>query len=160
MQVLNRQEKSLKIANAGVGYTSIMIIFALVCLVIFAVLSLKAASSDKALNERSGEYLKEYYTADNIAKQKLCELDEIAYKAGKSGFLAETFQELAEGKDVSIKMIQNGCVADYSVPINERQELSVSVTFRLSGEYEITRWQCRTLSSANDDHLNVWDGTM
>lgn len=157
---MNKQEKSLKTANLGVGYTSIMIIFALVCLVIFAVLSLKAASSDKALNERSGEFLKEYYTADNAAKQKLCELDEIAFNARESEFFAETFQESAEGKDVSIRMIQNGCIADYTVPVNERQELAVSIVFRRSGGFEITRWQCRTLSSTNDEHLNVWDGNM
>lgn len=157
---MNKQEKTLKIANLGVGYTSIMIIFALVCLVIFAVLSLKAASSDMALNERSGEYLKEYYKADDIAKQNLCELDELSYKARESGFFAETFQELADGKPVLIRIVRDGCSADYSVPINERQELSVSITFKASGGYEINRWQCRTLSSANDDHLHVWDGTM
>lgn len=157
---MNKQEKTLNIANLGVGYTSIMIIFALVCLVIFAVLSLKAASSDMALNERSGEYLKEYYKADNIAKQNLCELDEIAFKAVESGFFAETFQELTEGKPVSVRAVRNGCSADFSVPINERQELFVSITFNASGEYEINRWQSRTLSSANDEHLNVWDGNM
>ncbi len=158
--MLNKREKTLKTANLGVGYTSIMIIFALVCLVIFAVLSLKAASSDEALNERSGEYLKEYYIADNIAKQKLCELDELSYKARETEFFTEAFQELAEDKSVEIRIVRDGCSADYSVPINERQELSVSVTFKASGEYEIDRWQCRTLFSEKDDHLHVWDGNM
>ncbi len=158
--MLNKREKTLKTTNLGVGYTSIMIIFALVCLVIFAVLSLKAALSDKALNERSGEYLKEYYIADNIAKQRLSELDELSYKARQSEFFAETFQELAEGKSVELRTVLDGCSAEYSVPINERQELSVSITFKTTGGYEINRWQCRTLSSENDDHLHVWDGNM
>ncbi len=158
--MLNKREKTLKTTNLGVGYTSIMIIFALVCLVIFAVLSLKAASSDKALNERSGEYLKEYYIADNAAKQKLSELDELSYKARQSEFFAEAFQELAEGKPVELRTVRDGCSAEYSVPINERQELSVSITFKTTSGYEINRWQCRTLSSENDDHLHVWDGTM
>ncbi len=158
--MLNKREKTLKTANLGVGYTSIMIIFALVCLVIFAVLSLKAATSDTALNERSGQYLKEYYIADNAAKQKLSELDELSYKARESEFFAEAFQELADGKTAEIRTVRDGCSVEYSVPVNERQELSVSITFKASGGYEINRWQCRTLSSENDDHLHVWDGNM
>ncbi len=155
---MNKQNKSLKIANLGIGYTSIMIIFALVCLVIFAVLSLKAAASDESLNKRSGEYLKEYYAADNSAKQKLCELDELAFKAESSEFFSESFQELAEEKGYSVRMAREGCSVDYSVPINERQEIAVSVIFKATGEYEITLWKSRTISLENDDHLNVWDG--
>ncbi len=155
---MDKQNKSLKIANLGVGYTSIMIIFALVCLVIFAVLSLKAAASDESLNKRSGEYLKEYYAADNSAKQKLCELDELAFRARSSEFFEDTFRELAENNDYTTRIVRDGCAVDYSVPINERQELMVSVIFETTGEYKIIRWQCRTSSSDKDDHLNVWDG--
>ncbi len=155
---MNKPKKSLKIANLGIGYTSIMIIFALVCLVIFAVLSLKAAASDEALNKRSGEYLREYYNADSLAKQDLAELDELAFTAINSEFFAETFRELAEDKGFTVRMAREGCAVDYSVPINERQELAVSVVFKASGGYEIDRWMSRTISSESDDHLNVWDG--
>lgn len=155
---MNNRKKSLKIANLGIGYTSIMIIFALVCLVIFAVLSLKAAASDEALNERSGEYLREYYNADSIAKQELSELDELAFAAASSEFFAETFRDLAEDKGYSVRMAREGCAVDYSVPINERQEIAVSVIFKASGEYEITLWKSGTISTEKDDHLNVWDG--
>ncbi len=155
---MNNPKKSLKIANLGIGYTSIMIIFALVCLVIFAVLSLKAAASDEALNKRSGEYLREYYNADSIAKQELSDLDELAFTAASSEFFAETFRNLAEDKGYSVRMAREGCAVDYSVPINERQEIAVSVTFKASGEYEITLWKSGTISSEKDDHLNVWDG--
>lgn len=158
VQALDKQSKNLRVNNLGVGYTSIMIIFALVCLVIFAVLSLKAAYSDELLNKRSGEYLQEYYAADNTAKQRLSELDALAFKAGSSEFFEETFAELTEGKGYTVRTVRGGCTVDYSVPINERQELKVSVTFKSSGQYEINRWQSATVSSENDDHLNVWDG--
>ena len=75
----------------GVGYLSVMIIFAAVCLTVFAVLSYRAASSNDAINERSGDFLRRYYEADSKAKEILAQLDGYAHSARESGFFEVTF---------------------------------------------------------------------
>lgn len=149
-------------SGLGVGYVSVMIIFAVICLTIFAVLSFSAASSSDGFNERSGEYLKQYYAADSAAKSKLAELDGIARSAAETGFFEDEFEyavsERVEG--VSLKRTADGFSAVWTEKINDRQELSVEVSFTSAGGCEITKWKSRTISTdSSDDHLGVWDGS-
>lgn len=155
------KKNGFKGAGLGVGYVSVMIIFAIICLTIFAVLSFRAASSNDAFNERSGEYLKQYYAADSLAKEKLARLNDIAYKAAKSDFFEDSFEMSAgEIEGVSLSKSPRGCEAKYSVVINDRQELVVIVDFSAAGGYNIIRWQSRVISSEeSDSHPNVWDGS-
>ena len=151
-----------KSSGIGVGYVTVMIIFAVLCLTIFAVLSFRAAGSNDALNERAGNYLKEYYAADMSAKETLSRLDEIAEASRKTPFFSESFEEEAKKiEGVSVKAENGIRTAELVAVINERQKLFASVTFSESGsEYKINAWQSRTSSSDEDNPgLNVWDGT-
>lgn len=156
-----RKKESSKGTGMGVGYVSVMLIFAVICLTIFAVLSFKAANSTDKFNERSGEYLKQYYAADTSAKEILSKLNDCAFEAKNSAFFEEEFEEAAQSIDgVSIKQTSGGVSASYSVSINERQTLAVSVVFNGGGSYSIERWQSlNTAEEDSDSHLNVWDGT-
>lgn len=145
----------------GVGYVSVMLIFAIICLTIFAVLSFKAALSTDSFNERSGEFLKQYYTADTSAKETLSKLNDCAFEAKNSEFFEEEFEENAKKIDgVSVKRVQSGFSASYSVSINERQMLAVNVVFDANGKYTIMQWQSQNVFEENSNsHLNVWDGS-
>lgn len=149
-------------SGLGVGYVSVMIIFAVICLTIFAVLSFSAASSSDGFNKRSGDYLKQYYAADSAAKSKLAQLDGIAKTAAETGFFEDEFEsavsEQIEG--IALSRIAGGFSAVWTEKINDRQELSVEVDFTSGGNYEITRWQTGTISEdSSDSHLGVWDGS-
>lgn len=147
-------------AGLGVGYVSVMIIFAVICLTIFAVLSFRAAVSDGAFNERSGEYLRQYYAADGSAKATLAELDGIARAAAGSGFFEDEFETAAEALEgVFVTAAGNGFSASWTVKINDRQELYARAAFTADGEYEITSWRCRGIGGESEDKpLNVWQG--
>lgn len=158
---MNKKDR-LNTSGLGVGYVSVMIIFAVICLTIFAVLSFSAASSSDGFNERSGDYLKQYYAADSAAKSKLAQLDGIAKIAAETGFFEDEFEsavsERIEG--VALSRIAGGFSAVWTEKINDRQELSVEVNLTSSGDYEITRWQTGTISEdSSDSHLGVWDGS-
>lgn len=149
-------------SGMGVGYVSVMIIFVTVCLTLFAVLSLRAASSNDAFNERSGEYLKLYYAADNEAKQILAELDKSAKTAAGGNFFQDDFEMTSvEGfGEIEIKRIRGGCTAKYTVKIDERRELIVEIMFFTDGSHEIKRWQSNVISMDFDESQgNLWDGT-
>ncbi|MCI5579095.1 MAG: hypothetical protein MR364_06280 [Oscillospiraceae bacterium] len=158
---MRREDKSPKI-GLGVGYVSIMLIFAVVCLTIFAVLSLKAALSDESFNERSSEFLTQYYNADTAAKETLSKLDSLAYEARKSDFFEDAFENNVKRiNDVSVARVQGGIAASYSVPINEHQKLVVEIVFDENGEYKIEQWQSMNISEdTSESHLNVWDGSL
>ena len=146
----------------GVGYVSVMLIFAVICLTVFAVMSFSAASANDGFNVRSGDYLKEYYAADSAAKARLAELDGIAKGAVESGFFEDEFETAARAiEGVSLSRIANGYSVVWTEKINDRQELTAEVSFMSDGGCEITRWQSRTISSeeSSESHLNVWDGT-
>lgn len=155
-------DKKNKLHGMGVGYVSVMLIFAVICLTVFAVMSFRAASANDGFNVRSGDYLKEYYAADSAAKSRLAELDGIAKSAAESGFFEEEFEAAAETiEGVTLTRIANGYSANWAVKINDRQELAISVEFTSDGGCEITRWQSRTVSTedSSDSHLGVWDGS-
>lgn len=163
----------------GVGYVSVMLIFAVICLTVFAVMSFSAASANDGFNVRSGGNLKEYYAADSAAKSKLAVLDGIAKAAAETGFFEDEFEDqfnaaaesgvsgnkfAAEAdffNGITLGRIKNGYSAAWSEKINDRQELSVEVSFTIDGGCEITRWQSRTISSeeSSESHLGVWDGS-
>jgi hypothetical protein len=159
----------VKGTGIGVGYVSVMIIFAVICLTIFAVLSYCAASSGDKLNARSGEFTREYYAADCEAKEVLAELDEAALGAAEAFSFEEAFSEAAsELGDFTAVKTQGGVSVSYCVEINERQELAVGLTFFSEPElhdncrYEINEWKFRIKSDSDDsdEHLGVWNGEM
>lgn len=157
------EEKPKMRFSGGVGYISIMLIFTVICLTIFAVLSFQAAYSNNRVIGRSEEYTQQYYDADASAKKTLSELDLLA--AGLQGEFSfdEKFSSAASNIDgVSVTAVPEGVRADYSVSINERQSLSVSVVFyraAADARYRILSWRSDSSGSiSGDDHPSVWDG--
>ena len=156
-----KNKKNSRNIGLGVGYVSVMLIFAVVCLTIFAVLSFKTSLSDSTVNKRSGDFLRQYYSTDTIAKDTLSKLNDIAYQAKTADFFEEEFENTAKNiENVTVKRVKDGLSTNYTVPINELQELKVSVLFDRNGNYKIEQWQCITISDdTSDSHLNVWDGS-
>lgn len=157
---MRKNDNSRKIAM-GVGYVSVMLIFAVICLTIFAVLSFKAAISTDSFNDRSGDFLRQYYAADAKAKETLSRLNDSMLEARGSMFFEEEFAESVRELDgVSVKQSPDGFAASYVVPINDRQELAVGILFDNDGKYKIEQWQSRDVGfDDTESHLGVWDGS-
>ncbi|MBQ9947959.1 MAG: hypothetical protein IJO91_06175 [Oscillospiraceae bacterium] len=155
---MNKNKQGFK--GIGIGYVSIMMVFAVICLTILAVLSFQAADSSNTLTQRNSQFTHEYYAADIKSKEILMQLDNAALEACDSGFFEDVFPELAEKiGDVSITPLMDGYSAYYSIPLNNRLSLSVSVKFTddPDGRFEIQDWKTVSADS-NNDGLNVWDG--
>lgn len=149
-------------SGIGVGYVSVMMIFAVICLTVFAVLSLRASSSGYELNKKSSSYTTDYYTADSKAKAILAALDETAYYAHASGFFEDNFGEAILSDDVKLFQVSDGFRAEYSVPLNQKLTLNVKVIFfsntnaHSGARYEIISWSTSlNLSEETDASLNV-----
>jgi hypothetical protein len=133
----------------GVGSASIVLIFAVLCLTVFALISLSSVKNDKALTDSNVKLVKAYYEADTLAE---CILADIM-----SGGLQETVRgiEITTGFDMDIF----ADTVSFDVPILNDKVLHVAAAFGFDGT-EILIWSMRDLREwhENEDHLPVWDG--
>lgn len=121
-----------------IGGSSLLVIFAVLCLTIFALLSLSTAQAGSRLSQKSAETTYAYYAADTQAEMILSRL--------RSGSIPD---------NVTV----DGSLYSYTCPISDTQELQVSVEVLPDGSYSILRWQSVATSQWQaDESIDLWDG--
>lgn len=130
----------------AVGGVSLLVAFAVLCLTVFALLSLTTVQADARLAEASARAVEEYYAADCAAQEILARL-----RNGETPVEAESH---------SYDSWHRGTRYTYAVPISDSQELQVEVL--LDGEdCEILRWQAQyTGEWETVEGLDLWDGIL
>lgn len=120
-----------------VGGSSLLVIFAVLCLTVFALLSLSTVQADGRLSQTSAEAAQAYYAADCRAEAVLARL--------RQGQLPPGVQK-------------SGDIYEYSCPISDTQTLEVRV--RVEGEnWTVLRWQAVSAAQWQaDEHLDLWEG--
>ena len=132
---MNRDREQLK--TPLVGGSSLIVIFAVLCLTVFALLGLSTVRADKRLADISTQAIEDYYAADTLAETIFAQL-----RAGT----------LPEGVEYA-----NG-VYSYTCTISDTQALVVEVS-RQDGVWTVLRWQAVTTTQwTENDGLNVWAG--
>lgn len=128
----------------AVGGISLLVAFAVLCLTVFALLSLTTVQADVRLADASAKAVEEYYAADCRAQELLARL-----RKGETPAEAESHLE---------DSWHTGTRYTYTVPISDTQELDVEVI--VDGEdYEILRWQAQyTGEWETVEGLDLWDG--
>ena len=118
----------------NIGSASILLVFVILCLVSFAVLSIVSANADSKLSSRVLERTTAYYTACNQAEQSLAGMDKTLQRMYESCDSEEAyFASVGHGKS-------------YVIPISDLQSLQVTIEilYPRSAEdtfYQITAWQ-------------------
>lgn len=131
---MNRKRR---ISIPAFGGSSLLVIFAVLCITLFALLGLSTVQAGKRLSTTAAEAVRAYYSADLEAETVLARL--------RQG-------QLPEG------VSRSGDIYSWSCPVSPQQRLDVQI--RLEGdEYEILRWQLvSTTDWQADDDLKVWQG--
>lgn len=81
----------------NIGSSSLLVIFLILCLVTFAILSLSSAKSDYTFSERLAEHKRAYYEASARAEDIVAEIDSILYEtAHEVGSAASSSHEDGE----------------------------------------------------------------
>ena len=96
--------KKKKISFTSVGGSSIITIFAVLCFIIFALLSLSTSKADSTLARKSVDAVAKYYQADTKAEEILAQIRE--------GIIPEG-------------VFSDGNFYSYQCPIDDKQQLSV-----------------------------------
>lgn len=121
----------------GIGASSLLVIFSVLCLAVFALLSIATVQSDWRLGDSVQQAAEAYYLADSQAERILAKL--------RNG-------EVPEG------VSQENGVYSYRCGLSDTQVLAVEVAVKGS-DYEILRWQ--VISTADwqpEEILPVWNG--
>lgn len=135
--------------HMGTGTVSLILMFSVLCIVIFALLTVSTAAGEHALAEKAAQTQQAYYQADSraadIAAQVLAARDS---RPGEIDGVAVTWNQGEEG----------GLTASFACPVD--QERTLLVELELNGEdFAVKRWQCvRTGEWEADDSIEVWDG--
>ena len=120
-----------------VGAASLLVIFSVLCLTVFSLLSIATVQADTRLQSHTRTAVVDYYEADALAEQLLAQI-----RAGT----------------VPHGVIQEGNRYTYRCPLSASQALEV-IALVTGTDYEILRWQ--TVSTGEwtpDDRLPVWNG--
>ena len=121
------------------GALSLVMIFCVLCLSVFSVLTLATADREARLSEMTARSVEEYYRADYDATVIVA--------------------ALCSGTNPDVEIDWDGDTASFLLPIGESLGLDVAVSVH-GGTCEILRWQ--TVYTGNwepDTHLGLWDGT-
>ncbi|MEG1431394.1 hypothetical protein [Eubacterium sp.] len=121
----------------NVGASSFLVIFTVLALVTFAVLSVSSANADQQLSDKVLESTTAYYQAENQAEETLAQID-------------QALSQGAPPDDTTLPdLLPPGCIWDagsrtiaFTKEMGDGQALAISLTLPPEGTtYQITRWQ-------------------
>lgn len=119
------------------GACALMVVFSVLCLTVFAMLSLSTAQAERRLSDASAAAVRAYYAADLEAE--------------------EIFARLRAGEQVDA-VTHTGSTYSYGCPISEHQTLKVELE-KTDGAWTVLRWQVEANSPQAEQALPVWNGT-
>lgn len=151
-----KQESGYK---ANIGSSSLILIFIVMCLVTFGMLSLTSSKSDLSLAMRNADAVTEYYRADSEG-EAFYEMVSGKVKAACSD-AAGSEARLARLKEALGAYYRDGVVVT-EVAMARAQALHIELEPDLTGEgsVKVAKWKViQTEDYEIDDSMPVWGGT-
>lgn len=178
---MRKQSEKAPAPFFNIGASSLLVIFLILCLVTFAILTLTSAKSDADFAEKLAHHKTNYYAACNTAESTLDEIDAVladawqlsgtdTSKNSTSSDTAAVFTEIEtqltalnsrEQLQLSMNFTQSEPTVSYAVAIDDKQNLCVTLTLAAApakGEayYRISQWQVQSSGEWNGDQtLNL-----
>ena len=130
-------DKRRRFSFPVVGGITLLVTFAVLCLTVFAVLSVGTVQADGRLSDASAQAVQNYYEADTHA--------ELLFARIRAG-------EVPEGVEVADGLCR------YTCRISDTQVLCVTLR-QEEQDWSVLQWQAvSTVDWQGDDSLPVWDG--
>lgn len=156
-------------SGVSIGGLTVLVIFTVLCLTIFSVISLSSAQTDLRLSDRNIEQTVRYYEADGKAEEQLRAVDLALKKAGaestdETGFWQRAEIILSGLNTDEIKGIYDQAAQSYSYTLPISDVLSLQVELKLayrggSPETRVLSWKAySTLDYTIDEEITLWDG--
>jgi hypothetical protein len=134
----------------NVGSASLVMVFTVLCLTIFAVLSVVTARNEWNLAKKSADAVTAYYAADSRAAEILA-----AVRADYDGAFRGP-----DGAAAAVETIDGRECLSYRVPVDARQELCV-LLYAENGAVRVAHWAVEASGTWTPaESVDVWDGGM
>jgi len=151
----NTKERGHAELGVHIGSASIVMIFAVLCLTIFAALAFETASYEQRLAEKSASAAQRYYAADGIAEERylqICTLLQSEMEREELYAALSAIQVTVQEQDKRVQLY-------YTVPIDDTQELIVALLWQPNDVLRTMQWRVAAVAQwSYDDKLQVWDG--
>lgn len=169
---MRKQSEKAPAPFFNIGASSLLVIFLILCLVTFAILTLTSAKSDADFAEKLAHHKMNYYAACNTAESTLDKIDAVLADAWQLSDTdtAAVFTEIEtqltaldsrEQLQLSRDFTQSEPTISYAVAIDDKQNLCVTLTLTAApakGEayYRISQWQVQSSGEwKGDQTLNL-----
>ena len=129
--------KKERMAVPAIGGSSLLVIFAVLCLTVFALLAFSTVQAEKRLSDAAAAAVTDYYEAELQAQ--------------------EIFARLRAGETVD-GVCKDGNQFSYQCAISAHQMLEVMLE-KEEDTWRICRWQVQANPEPISQTLPVWDGT-
>lgn len=145
----------------GIGISSILLIFVILCLLTFAVLSLVSANADYKLVKKNSAHTHEVYEAENSANELMDKIDSILKSTYQSSDSSDYLKQVQQLDGISFPSKDQ---IAYEIKVNEHQILQVVLLLNSEikkGDsfYQIETWKLTgTQTWEADDTLPVYTG--
>ncbi|MCL2604964.1 MAG: hypothetical protein FWD90_10840 [Defluviitaleaceae bacterium] len=141
----------------GIGSASIVLVFAVLCLTIFAVITYASAITDKALADVEARLVQQYYEADTLAELILAEL-----------LASEEIPDMVRGVPINSDWDWDLWLETLSFVCRISDKMELHVVLGVNDDsLSILTWQMRdtggwerdeTLILFDGDPWNIWQG--
>lgn len=144
-----------KYSTINIGSSSMLVVFIILCLVTFSVLSVASANNDRKYSEKIADRTTAYYEASNKAEELLSQIDDKlkqVYEQYNAGYLSQVPDVLTSIDGIDTSGFPS---VSFSVPINDTQTLSVSLLIQIPEKEGDTFY---TITSWKEISTEVWNG--
>jgi len=136
-------------SGIGVGSASIILVFAVLCLTIFSLITFVVAGNEKSLVDAKVELVSGYYAADFLAEQILVDI-----------LAAESIPESVRGVNIYTGWDDEleSETASFFCPISDIKALYVNLAVR-DESFDVLSWRMYDVDDWTfDGSVNVWTG--
>lgn len=145
----------------NIGAASLVLIFIVLCLATFGLLSLSSAKGDLSLAERQAEAVSAYYEADSKGQEWVRQVDAVLQEEMGHSDDSSSASDAVKARLGEIYHQDEGMVVT-DIPMERGQSLRIELTL-VCGEgmrYQIHSWYVYDSGQYEiDNSMPVWDGS-
>lgn len=151
-------ENTEKKQKGSIGSSTLILIFIVLCLATFALLSLSNAGGDRNLANKNAEAVRTYYEADSQGEQFVQMVDQAVKEVRK-----ETSDQVKQQQKLAEKLGNyyntDSRTAETDIPMDFDQALHVELALDSQENYIIQSWRVYNQKDYEiDNKIPVWDG--
>lgn len=148
------EQNTRQSSGINIGSASIIMVFSVLCLTVFAVLTFVTANNEYKLSVKSADSIKAYYVTDTKATERQAKIAEIVSQNPSFGYITNEVAKL----DVKTESRDGALFLSYSEKSDEAQELRVILKFD-GTDLTVDTWKLVSTAEWNaDGGPELWDG--